>query len=643
VLTLIQLANLSKLRRYPAYTLWFPEPSGQEGKGGDGGMRDFVGLVGKFGKSRWPRPQKAITVLALMLATAAISAPAAGATLGYEPASTPTFPLTPEGPHGVAIDQASQRIYVATLSTDILKGASGLVAQLESTGVPTAASPFTFGLESFPTGVAVDPLTQGVYVAQSIGAVPGGGTRGTSKILKFSSAGMLESQFSTTNVAGVGTQIATDSSGSIYFPSYGTNAVQVFNSAGLLQGTITCSGCTGGPFLGPASVAVDSLGNVYVVDIKSDRVVKFSHSGGSYSFSSVLQSGRDAVAVAVDPSTNSVFVGDLSDAEYHVVAYDSTGAQFDDFSGNLSRSELLGPTSAGQIAVNSTTHRLYVSEPGSNVLAVFDRVTINPPAVATNPASSVGQVSARLNAAVNPHFHATSNCALEYINDANFNSNGYADAISSPCSSLPIGTSKSIALSLPVSGLTPNTTYHYRVMAANSAGPAEGSDVIFSTLPVMPATVATEAALKVDQTTATLFGKVNPHGGSVSDCHFEYGAGLAYGTSVSCGTAVGAVTTDVTESRAIGGLAANATYHYRLVVTSNAGVVKGNDREFTTPGPEEEEEAGPPATPPVTQPVVPPVATPAKPLKCKKGFKKKKVRGKLKCVKVKRQTKRRSG
>ena len=77
------------------------------------------------------------------------------------------------------------------------------------------------------------------------------------------------------------------------------------------------------------------------------------------------------------------------------------------------------------------------------------------------------------------------------------------------------------------------------------------------------------------------------------------------------------------------------------MVISNAGLVKGNDSEFKTPAVSVPPTDPPVVLPPVTQPPVtqPPVFTPSKPLKCKKGFRKKKVRGKLKCVKVKRHRK----
>lgn len=689
-------------------------------------MKDLTRLPGKLADARRWLLRTPPVAMALLLTTMALATPTAQAALGYEPdGSTPSISLAGELPHGVAIDQANQRIYVAMLTTSLSSGASGQINQLESTGVPTAASPFDFGADAFPTGVAVNPLDQSIYAAQFIASTPAG-NKGASKILQFSSAGTPGTQFATSNNPGKAPQIATDSSGNVYFPSDAANAVLVYDSAGSLQSTIGCAGCPGGSFTNPASVAVDSSGNVYVADIETDRVVKFTHSGASYPFASVLQSGRGAVAVGVDPSDNSVFVGDFSAGEYHIVAYNSAGTQFDDFGAGLFGAPSQGAAGAGQIAVNATTHKLYATEPNANKLLVFAKVTIDPPIASTSPASSVGQVSVKLNAAVNPNLHALISCSFEYTDATDHQANGYANATKSPCSSLP-GGAQSTPVSTTTAGLSPNTTYRYRVVAANNAGSDVGSDATFTTLPTAPSTVTTEAASGVTQTGATLTGKVNPHGGSVSNCHFEYGVGLSYAMSVPCPTAVGVVTTDVAEKTAVAGLSANTTYHYRLVVTSNAGLVEGNDSEFTTlpPAPAVTTEAASgvtqtaatlagainphggaascrfeygttsayggtqacatdpgsgegtvaehlgltgliagttyhyrlvgtnkggttngldltfttsPPSPPVVQPQpqpVPPVVTPPKQLKCKKGFHKKKVRGKVRCVKVK--------
>src|SRR4051794_23684241 len=91
----------------------------------------------------------------------------------------------------------------------------------------------------------------------------------------------------------------------------------------------------------------------------------------------------------------------------------------------------------------------------------------------------------------------------------------------------------------------------------------------------------TDAATNVTETGATLHGTVNPHGGVVSDCHFDFGPTTGYGQTIACsttpaGSSASAVSADLP------GLAAATTYHYRLIVTSNAGTLTAGDAMFTT-------------------------------------------------------------
>jgi hypothetical protein len=539
-------------------------------------------------KSRWGRYaasagatlQMAIMAVGMLIGVAALSVPDAQASLGYElDASTPSIGLQGELPSGVAIDQSNQRVYVAMPAKNLNNKEAGQIEQLESNGTPTAASPFVTTSQPFYSGVAVNPMTHGIYAAEFIASSPL--VIGISRVDQFSSSGTLGTQFATSNGPGVVPKIGADSAGNLFYPNANSDAIQVFNSAGTLQQTISCTGCPAGGFSTPVGVALDSQNNLYVVDIGGDRVIKFTHSGGPYVYASQIQSGRGAVAVAVDPSDDSVFVGDLTSGKYHIVAYDSAGVQFDDFGAGLFEGSSFGASSAGQIAANETTHKLYVSDPDANALRVFARVTINPPTAATNAASSIGQLTAKMNGTVNAKLHATVDCHFEYVDDANFQATVYANAGKKTCSSMPDG-SENTAVSATPTDLLPSTTYHFRVVAANNAGSVNGSNLTFTTLPATPPTVTATPPSGITQTGATLTGKVNPHGGSVTNCHFEYGPGLSYATSTPCKTTVGPVTTDVAESLNVTGLSPKTTYHYRLSVTSNAGTVVGGAEEFTT-------------------------------------------------------------
>ena len=84
---------------------------------------------------------------------------------------------------------------------------------------------------------------------------------------------------------------------------------------------------------------------------------------------------------------------------------------------------------------------------------------------------------------------------------------------------------------------------------------------------------------------ATLHASVNPNGSEVSECKFEYGTTLSYGSSAPCSPSPGSGESPVAVSAAIGGLAANTTYHFRVFAKNAGGEATGSDRTFTTLGP----------------------------------------------------------
>src|SRR5207244_6737549 len=134
---------------------------------------------------------------------------------------------------------------------------------------------------------------------------------------------------------------------------------------------------------------------------------------------------------------------------------------------------------------------------------------------------------------------------------------------SAPCVPAPGSGTSPVAVSASVTGLTANTTYHFRVSATNAGGTSKGSDQGFKTLP-NPPTVVTGAASSVTQTSATLNATVNPNGVQVSECRFEYGPTEAYGSSAPCTPPPGSGTSAEPASAALESLAENTTYHLRI-------------------------------------------------------------------------------
>ncbi|HTX11067.1 MAG TPA: hypothetical protein VME22_20755 [Solirubrobacteraceae bacterium] len=193
------------------------------------------------------------------------------------------------------------------------------------------------------------------------------------------------------------------------------------------------------------------------------------------------------------------------------------------------------------------------------------------PVVSTGTATAITSTSAKLNGTVNPGGEATS----FYFQYGTTTSYGTQTATS------PVGSGDAnVDVTASIGSLTPDTIYHYRLVAVNASGTTLGGDVSFTT-PKRPAPVAlTGHAGSVTQTSARLTGTVDPEGEATSYL-FQYGTSSAYGSQTATGDG-GSGTATVSVSAAIGPLTPSTTYHYRLVATNAAGAAYGHDVTFKT-------------------------------------------------------------
>ena len=104
-----------------------------------------------------------------------------------------------------------------------------------------------------------------------------------------------------------------------------------------------------------------------------------------------------------------------------------------------------------------------------------------------------------------------------------------------------------VAVSAAITGLTANTTYHFRISATNTGGTSKGLDETFKT--TLAERQHPAGRRSVTQTSATLNAKVNPNGVEVTECKFEYGTTTAYGSSAPCSPLPGSGTNAVAVSR----------------------------------------------------------------------------------------------
>jgi hypothetical protein len=241
-----------------------------------------------------------------------------------------------------------------------------------------------------------------------------------------------------------------------------------------------------------------------------------------------------------------------------------TGNTYQSISANLSG-----------LTASRTYHFRIVATNGAGTRYGADRTfttltATGPPVVTTNPATFIASFSARLNGSVDPHGLPTT----VYFQ--------YGTTVSYGLTTAPQSKTGNIYQNVAanISGLTASTTYHFRIVATNSAGTRYGSDRTFATLSATgPPVVITNPATNIATNTATLNGTINPHG-LTTTVYFQYGTTASYGHTSASQSKTGNVYQNVSVN--ISGLTAITTYHFRIVGTNNSGTTYGGDRTFTT-------------------------------------------------------------
>ena len=382
---------------------------------------------------------------------------------------------TSSGPWGLAVDQTSGDVLVAEL---------GLVQAFSPVSRPSPQAGYTEGLSltgfSATLGLGVDDsgdLSQGdVNVAD----------RGAEAIDKFNSLGMpveVDPPSNTSNQFGAGAEpkllaepsdAAVDpADGDVYVTDELRGVVDVYTSLGEFMTQFSTKEEE------PTGLAFNSSGSdLYVVargtvEELTALGAEVEQTAGPCVHTPFVDCGGEAAAVAVDPSTNNLYVDE--DGKGTVAVYEATGARANpaEFSTGM------GGTRG--LAVDGTTHAVYISNNSNKTVEVYLPIVL--PTVVTEPASNVTGTTATLHGTINPD---SETLAASYQFQC---SNG----VSYPASPASAGTGMDggvgaepppMPVTASVTGLTPDTGYSCNLIGTNtgSSRHSEGADASFTTL-----------------------------------------------------------------------------------------------------------------------------------------------------------------
>jgi len=212
----------------------------------------------------------------------------------------------------------------------------------------------------FPTGIAVD-ANGNVLVADS----------GNGRIEKFSPTGTFLSTIGMKGASygqlGQPNGIAIDRTDNIYVADAGNHRVQKLAPNGTLIAEWK------GPdigFYGPRRIAIGPDDSIYVVDQGRTRIVKFNPDGQVLAIWGTKGNGDaqfdDPTSVAVDPTTNKVYVADPRNKRVQV--FDANGK----FLTKWEMPEWGRPAGFEDLAIDSKVGRLYASSANINAVFIFD-------------------------------------------------------------------------------------------------------------------------------------------------------------------------------------------------------------------------------------------------------------------------------
>jgi hypothetical protein len=391
--------------------------------------------------------------------------------------ATPAGSFAPAGlgSFGIAVDQSTGDLYAIDAGHQVIDVFDSTGAYLSQLNDPAATTAGLYGCGgAYADGIAVNPSSGHVFVSDSC-AVQSFEFDNTGAFVKLlDGSGTPDGSF-----GGGYTSLALESSsGNLYVADSAHAVLDALDSSGAYLGQIT-----GVDFAFFGGVAVDQAsGELYLSENSTGAVKIFAAPVLVPDVTTNSATAIGATTATLNGHLDPAGGPDVSDCHFEYVdeaTFNSSGfstaatapcAEGNSFSAPADvHADLTGlaPDTAYRfrlIAANSN---------GSNAAADQSFATTGPGIHATF-AANVASTSADLHAQIDPNGDETT-YRFEYGTDTS-----YGHTIPVPDADIGAG-SADVSVTQHLTGLAPGTTYHYRAVAANSAGTAVGPDHAFTT------------------------------------------------------------------------------------------------------------------------------------------------------------------
>jgi hypothetical protein len=376
---------------------------------------------------------------------------------------------------------------------------------------------------------------------------------------------------------------------------------------------------------GPGDVAVDSSGDIFVVDgecavsaiERVHAILEYGPSGGFLRRITGRETpglagsvddggfGGTPQGLAFDPTSGDLLVSIVQRNSGGTVVAGAVD-EFDTRSGRyvnqITAAGQYGLLQPIQMTVDSHGY-LYVSELQRHAVEVYGPGHFLPSVRLAEP-SERRRTSVVLDGAVNPHGRLLGGCRFQWVRETAFDASGFADLSSggeaqcAPSAGAIPADEQFHVVSGEASGLESGVTYRYRLLATSEGalGGTEASAPLAFTAPHAPRVDSSFVGESVSSTLAELHAQIGPLG-APSSYRFEYDTtpyvegGEAHGVSVpipdaAIGSGGESGNTEVSVVQQVTGLRPATTYHFRVVasglIEGHLEATRGPDVSFTT-------------------------------------------------------------